>query len=148
MIGFKEFSKENYDRLYSMMVEFYRSDAVDHPIDLDIIKRLLEDILTGDYTIRGYEVYYDDNLVGFGVMTRYYASEVAGITIQLEDLFIQEEYRSKGIAKEYFRRIKDKFPEAKRFRLEVARNNKRAIKLYKAGGFEELEYRQMIYDRV
>ncbi|MFR4808459.1 MAG: hypothetical protein ACLT9Y_05430 [Peptostreptococcus anaerobius] len=53
MIGFKEFSKENYDRLYSMMVEFYRSDAVDHPIDLDIIKRLLEDILTGDYTIRG-----------------------------------------------------------------------------------------------
>ena len=89
MIGFKEFSKENYDRLYSMMVEFYRSDAVDHPIDLDIIKRLLEDILTGDYTIRGYEVYYDDNLVGFGVMTRYYASEVAGITIQLEDLFIQ-----------------------------------------------------------
>ena len=136
MIGFKEFSKENYDRLYSMMVEFYRSDAVDHPIDLDIIKRLLEDILTGDYTIRGYEVYYDDNLVGFGVMTRYYASEVAGITIQLEDLFIQEEYRSKGIAKEYFRRI------------EVARNNKRAIKLYKAGGFEELEYMQMIYDRV
>src|SRR3712207_2259643 len=99
MINFREFTKNNSNELYEMMKEFYRSDAVDHPIDLEVIKRLLEDILEGKHEIIGYEVIYDDNLVGFGVVTRYYTSEVAGMTIQMEDLYIQEEYRSKGIAK-------------------------------------------------
>lgn len=146
MIDFREFTKDNSNELYEMMKEFYRSDAVDHPIDLEVIKRLLDDILEGDHDITGYEVIYDDNLVGFGVVTRYYTSEVAGMTIQMEDLYIQEEYRSKGIAKAYFSMIKKKNSEAKRFRLEVARSNKRAIKLYELGGFEELEYMQMVYD--
>ena len=148
MVKFEDFKKENYDDLLSMMMHFYRSDAVADPIDESIIKRLLSDILSREHSIRGYEARYDGNLVGFGIVTSYYASEVAGITIQLEDLYISEEYRSMGIAQEYFAKVKENFPEAVRDRLEVSGTNKRAIDLYKRLGFDVLEYVQMVDDQV
>ena len=146
MILFKNFDKKNYDSLLKMMLEFYSSDAVDQPIDKEIVNKLLDDILSGKESIKGIEAYYDNKLVGFGVITSYYASEVAGITIQLEDLFIKEEYRSKGIAKDYFKKVMENHPEAVRFRLEVCASNTKAIDLYKRMGFEKLEYEQMIFN--
>ncbi|WP_106777219.1 GNAT family N-acetyltransferase [Peptostreptococcus russellii] len=147
MIVFKYFEEEHYDILLEMMLDFYSSDAVDHPIEKEIVVRLLEDILSGEHPIKGIEAYYNDKLVGFGVVTTYYTSEVAGTTVQLEDLFIQEEYRSRGIAKEYFKHVMESHPEAVRFRLEVSPSNVKAIKLYDAMGFRRLDYNQMILNR-
>lgn len=147
MIIFKYFEEEHYDILLEMMLDFYSSDAVDHPIEKEIVVRLLEDILSGEHPIKGIEAYYNDKLVGFGVVTTYYTSEVAGTTVQLEDLFIQEEYRSRGIAKEYFKQVMESHPEAVRFRLEVSPSNVKAIKLYDAMGFRRLDYNQMILNR-
>lgn len=147
MISFKNFEKEHYDQLLKMMLNFYSSDAVDHPIEKEILVRLLEDILSGEHLIKGVEVYYDNKLAGFGVITTYYTSEVAGITVQLEDLFIKEEYRSKGIAKAYFKEVMESYPDAARFRLEVSPSNLSAIRLYETIGFERLDYNQMILNR-
>lgn len=146
MILFKHFEEKNYDVLLKMMLEFYSSEAVDQPLSEEIVTKLLDDILSGEYGIKGVEAYYDNELVGFGVITSYYASEVAGITIQLEDLFIKEKYRSKGIAKSYFKTIMENHPEAVRFRLEVCASNIKAIELYKRMGFEKLEYDQMVFN--
>lgn len=147
MIEFYEYQDDNYDKLYDMMVEFYRSDAVDHPIDTKIIRRLLDDIMSKRFSVNGYEVHYSGNLVGFGVVTTYYTSEVAGINVQLEDLYICPDYRSKGIARLYFKYIMNEFKDASRFRLEVSPRNVRAEKLYRELGFEILEYNQMILDK-
>jgi ribosomal protein S18 acetylase RimI-like enzyme len=40
--------------------------------------------------------------------------------------------------------MEDEYPSAKRFHLEVAEENTRAIELYKKLGYEILEYVQMI----
>ena len=61
-------------------------------------------------------------------------------------MFIKEEYRSKGIAKSYFKQVMENHPEAVRFRLEVCASNTKAIDLYKLMGFEKLEYDQMIFN--
>ncbi|MDO4673473.1 MAG: GNAT family N-acetyltransferase, partial [Porphyromonadaceae bacterium] len=60
--------------------------------------------------------------------------------------FIKENYRSKGIAKAYFKAVMENYPEAVRFRLEVCSSNTKAISLYKRMGFEKLEYDQMIFN--
>ena len=142
MVKFEDFKKENYEDLLDMMKLFYRSDAVSDPIDESVIEKLLKDILSREYSIRGYEARFKGDLVGFGIVTSYYA------TIQLEDLFISEDYRSMGIAQEYFAKVKDDFPEAARYRLEVCASNQRAIDLYKRLGFEVLEYVQMVDDQI
>lgn len=146
MIKFKDFNKRNYERLLEMMLDFYASDALDTPLSKDIIEKLLNDILSKEYAIKGVEVYFGNELAGFGVFTTYYATEVAGLTIQLEDLYILPEHRSRGIARTYFKWIRSKFPEAARFRLEVEPNNTRAIQLYDKVGFKGIAYNQMAYD--
>lgn len=146
MIEFKLFQRQNYDKLKEMMLTFYTSEAVDEALDEEIILKLLDDILSGEYSVKGIEAYYKDSLVGFGVITSYYSSEVAGLTIQLEDLYIESKYRSKGIAKEYFSAVRKNYPDAARFRLEVCPTNERAIKLYEELGFKTLKYSQMIID--
>ena len=40
MIVFKYFEEEHYDILLEMMLDFYSSDAVDHPIEKEIVVRL------------------------------------------------------------------------------------------------------------
>lgn len=146
MIEFKLFQRQNYDKLKEMMLTFYTSEAVDEALDEEIILKLLDDILSGEYSVKGIEAYYKDSLVGFGVVTSYYSSEVAGLTIQLEDLYIESKYRSKGIAKEYFSAVRKNYSDAARFRLEVCPTNERAIKLYEELGFKTLKYSQMIID--
>lgn len=128
------------------MYVFYTSVTLDTPLDKSIVQKLLEDILSKKYSVKGIEAYYKDKLVGFGVITSYYTSEVAGETIQLEDLYIEDGYRSKGIAKEYFSKVRETYPDAKRFRLEVCSTNERAIKLYEELGFKQIAYNQMVID--
>lgn len=144
MIKFEYFKKENYRTLLEMLLAFFTSPALTDPIDRSIVVKLLDDILEGNHNIDGIEIYYKDELVGFGTLTSYYATEVAGKTIQFEDLYIEEGYRGMGIASEYFTKIMDKYPEAKRFRLEVEESNHRAIKLYERLDFEKIGYVQMV----
>ena len=144
MIKFEYFKKENYDKLLEMLLAFFTSPALTDPLDREIVVKLLDDILEGNHNIDGIEIYYEEKLVGFGTLTSYYATEVAGKTIQFEDLYIEDDYRGMGIASKYFTKIMDKYPEAKRFRLEVEESNHRAIKLYERLDFEKIAYVQMV----
>ncbi|EHR35715.1 GNAT family N-acetyltransferase [Helcococcus kunzii] len=144
MISFEYFKKENYNRLLEMLLAFFTSPALTDPLEEHIVINLLDDILEGKQNIDGIEIYYGDKLVGFGTLTSYYATEVAGKTVQFEDLYIEDVYRGKGIASEYFSRIMEKYPDAKRFRLEVEESNHRAIKLYERLDFAPICYLQMV----
>jgi ribosomal protein S18 acetylase RimI-like enzyme len=42
--------------------------------------------------------------------------------------------------------IEREYPSAKRFRLEVSKDNTRAVGLYRSLGYEVLEYVQMVKD--
>ena len=66
----------------------------------------------------------------------------------LEELYVRNEYRSKGIGSKVIEFLKEKFKDYKRIRLEVEINNKRGIKLYNNMGFNELKYIQMICDDI
>ena len=65
----------------------------------------------------------------------------------IEELYFKEQARGKGYGSQVFAWIEDTYSQAKRFRLEAARSNERAIALYERLGYEELPYYQMIKDR-
>ena len=68
-------------------------------------------------------------------MTTYYETEVGGICVQIIDLYVNENARGKGVATQYFNYLFDKYSGAKCFRLEVVKDNVKAISLYKKMGF-------------
>ena len=120
---------ENHrDKVLELSKAFYCSDALDHEVPMNIIE--------------------DNEVVGFSYVTTYYETEVGGICVQIIDLYVNENARGKGVATQYFNYLFDKYSGAKRFRLEVVKDNVKAISLYKKMGFTDVSYGQMKIDKI
>ncbi len=141
-------NKSQIDKLLEMSKVFYSSDALDHEVPMDIITKNIEAAISGDNSLTGYVFCENDEIIGFSYVTTYYETEVGGICAQVLDLYIDEKYRGRGFAKQYFNFVFEKYSFAKRFRLEVVKDNQRAISLYERMGFEEISYGQMAIDNI
>ena len=88
---------------------------------------------------------WEGEIAGYGLIAKTFSQEAGGMVYWLEELYILEEYRSKGLGREYFGYMEEHKEEGvTRFRLEVEKENERAWKLYKRQGYDWLEYDQMI----
>lgn len=127
---------------------FYSSDAVDHDIPDSYIVRTFEEFFKTEQYIEGYIFEYDNKEVGYALLSKTFSQEAGGIVFWIEELYILEEYRSKGLGKEFFDFMEKKVIQDNiaRVRLEISPSNKKAKKLYKNKGFKELDYKQMIKD--
>ncbi|MGL4483685.1 MAG: GNAT family N-acetyltransferase, partial [Anaerovoracaceae bacterium] len=64
--------------------------------------------------------------IGYGLVTLTWSNEFGGDILNLQELYIIPEYRSKGIGKSFVNKIVDKFPTAVSMSLETTRKNRRA----------------------
>lgn len=137
---------DDYD-FYSMAQEFYSSAAVLHSVPEKNFHKTFEQIMQNSPYLKGYIIESADGaLAGYSLISLTWSNEVGGMTVWLEEAYILPEYRRQGLGSELFKFIREEFPDAKRFRLEVTFSNLRAIQLYERLGFSKLEYIQMIKD--
>ena len=130
-----------------LMDEFYHTSAVLHPIPKEKMEKCFSDSITYKDHIRTYLFENGSQAVGFAIVTIGYSSEAGGLSVWIEDIYLKEDYRGKGIGGEFISSIENEFcQKAKRLRLEVEEDNDNAIRLYKRLGFEVLPYMQMIKD--
>lgn len=110
-----------------------QSDRVRH----DAVNQLLVHTECG-----GIWLVLDDDLpVGYVALCKGFSIEFGGFDAFVDELYIDETHRGKGVGKQVLELIK---PEARRLgilalHLEVARDNTRARKLYASLGFEGRE---------
>ena len=128
----------------AMAKEFYSSKAVAHDIDVRIIEATFNTAINEPHLLRAFIIEDDGSPVGFALTSFYYATEVGGIVVLLEDIYVDETCRGKGFGSKFIEFMEKEYPAAKRFHLEVAEENTRAIGLYKKLGYEVLEYVQMV----
>lgn len=130
-----------------MVLEFYSSDAVDHPVPPRIVEQTFLDAVDPKNTLLcGYLLKKGGLVLGFFYLTFFYACEVGGLCVMIEEIFIKKEFQGKGLGKQAMSWIHQAYSNAKRFRLEVAENNQGAKKLYASLGYEDLSYGQMVRD--
>ena len=88
-------------------------------------------------------------VIGFAnirLRSEYVAGTKSSPVAYLEGIAVFEEYRKKGIAREFLDFIEKEFgPD--RIRLEVEEDNENAISLYKKKGYRFLPYLQMVKDK-
>ena len=90
---------------------------------------------------------YDSAPAGYALTARSFSQEAGGFVVWIEEIYIREPYRSKGLGREFFNYIeKEKDGDTVRIRLEVEEKNERAQSLYRQLGYEVLDYVQMIKD--
>jgi ribosomal protein S18 acetylase RimI-like enzyme len=80
--------------------------------------------------------------LGYAMIAKSYSTEFGRHCIWIEDLYVKEAHRGRGIGTLFLDHIASKYPGAL-FRLEVEEENERAVILYKKCGFDVLPYMEM-----
>ena len=137
----RKFVPEDREDYIRFSTEFYNSSAVDKPVPREHFEQGFDEMMRSDVDVQGYMLVCDGNNVGYCVTMKTYSVEAGGITIWIDELFVLEEYRSKGLGRELFKYIEENGDKKlRRIRLEVELENGRAISLYKKMGFEPAPY--------
>ena len=137
--------REDEEIFLALSEQYYQSAAVLHPIPHAYHVAAFEEIVSGSPYAAGYLLEADGKPVGIALTATTYSRESGGKVLWLEELYILEEYRSRGLGREFFAFAERLAREGgyARIRLEVEEENVRARSLYERLGYDPLAYSQM-----
>ena len=148
MLTFRDITAADHDLILPMVADFYRTDAVDHEVPVEIMERSFAACADPDEPLlRGVLVSRGEEAVGYVYLTFCYSAEVGGRCVFIEEIFLKEQFRGMGLGKEIMAWMEREYPEVRRFRLEVTQVNKSAIRLYEKSVYKYLKYDQMVFDK-
>ena len=144
-MNFRKIEQKDKGIFLEMSREFYNSSAVIAPIKEQFHENTFDELMRSEDYLACYIIECDGKTAGFGLLNFAYCHEAGGKVVWIEELYIREEFRGQGIGTKFFEFVHKKHP-AMRYRLEVEKENEKAVKLYKRLGYDFLEYDQMILD--
>jgi ribosomal protein S18 acetylase RimI-like enzyme len=145
MIEFKILTLSDIETVVSMMEEFYAID--NYPISVDVSKALFQEFISNENLGKAWLIVSDNEIVGYLILTFVFSFEYKGRIAFLDELYVTEKARGKGIGNEAISFIKTESHKLslKLIYLEVEPHNKKAQKLYLANGFESHKRQLMQY---
>ena len=145
MINFRIIEEKDKELFFELSRQFYDSPAVLAPIKEEFHVNTFNELMRSRDYLECYIIECDGQTAGFGLLNFSYCHEAGGKIVWIEELYIREEFRSMGIGTSFFELIEKNHP-AMRYRLEVEKENEKAVKLYKKLGYDFLQYDQMVKD--
>lgn len=123
----------------AMMRVFYASPALLTHGSETIFQADVDACVGDSPYLEGY-VYEDARGVqGYAMVARSYTTEFGRPCVWIEDLYLNENCRGRGVGSRFFDYIENRYPDAA-LRLEVERGNEKAVALYKKRGFAPVSY--------
>ena len=148
MLTFRDMTPQDRDIVLPMVEEFYHTDAVTHIVPTQIMERSFQAAIDPEEPLlRGTLVYEGEELAGYVYLTLCYSAEVGGRCLFIEEIFLNEPFRGRGLGREIMAWMESEYPDVRRLRLEVTEVNKSAIRLYEKSGYQYLRYDQMVLDK-
>ena len=138
----RQIEKRDREIVIDMMRGFYQSPALLTNGSEEIYQANVDNCIIGSDYVEGYVFDEDGEILGYGMLARSYSTEFGKRCIWIEDLFVKEKHRHRGIGSSFFAFAEEKYPDHL-FRLEVEEENKRAIAAYEKNGFSPLPYLEM-----
>ena len=126
----------------AMMRVFYSSPAVLSNGSEEIFSNDVKNCVNGNPYLEGYIMEDSDNIQGYAMIAKSFSTEFGKPCIWIEDIYLLEECRGKGIGMKVLDFIEKKYPHHL-LRLEAEEENVNAVKLYRKFGFNELPYLEL-----
>ena len=130
------------EEVLEMMREFYSSPAVFTDGSDEIFISDIENCINNSDYLEGYIIENSEAIQGYAMIAKSFSTEFGKPCIWIEDLYIRQEHRGKGLGKMFLDFITEKYTGCI-FRLEVEEENAGAVKLYEKCGFDFLPYLEM-----
>lgn len=136
MTTFKPLEITDISTITQMMQDFYAID--NYPMDVEVAKNLFHEFISNENLGKSWLIYSENEIVGYIILTFIFSFEYGGKIAFVDELFIKETARGKGIGKEAIQFIQREVPKLslKLLYLEVEPHNENAQKLYLAHDFE------------
>ena len=133
------------DREYviDMMRVFYNSEAVLSNGSEEIYASDVENCIIDNPYLEGYIFEEHETIQGYGMVAKSFSTEFGKPCVWIEDLYVKEEFRGRGIGSAFLRFISEKYKSCV-IRLEAETENEKAIHVYEKSGFSELPYLELI----
>jgi len=118
-----------------MMSDFYAID--NYPIDIEVSKKLFQEFINNENLGKAWLILEDKEIVGYVILTFIFSFEYGGKIAFIDELYLKESARGKGIGNETIEFIKSESTKLslKLLYLEVENHNEKAQKLYLAHDF-------------
>ncbi len=138
----RRMEEKDRDQVLEMMRRFYRSDAVLSSGSDEIFNSDIDHCLGQSPYLEGYVFESGETICGYAMLAKSFSTEFGKRCIWIEDLYIEDGHRGAGTGSTFLRYVEEKYPDSV-FRLEVERENKRAIHVYEKRGYRILPYMEM-----
>lgn len=146
MAEIRKMRENDRDIIIDMMRGFYASPCVYTNGSEEIFKADFDACVSNSPYLDGYVFEKDGRIIGYGMLAKSFSTEFGKKCIWIEDLFVLEAYRGLGVGSNFFKFIEEEYSDAI-FRLEVEKENERAISVYEKNGFDYLPYLEMKKER-
>ena len=138
----REMTVADRDAVLSMMRVFYASPAVLTNGSDEIFINDFENCVNGSPYLEGYIFEDAGKTVGYAMIAKSFSTEFGKPCMWIEDIYVIDEYRGRGIGSEFFAFLDEKYKGCL-LRLEVEPENERAVHVYEKCGFEVMPYMEM-----
>lgn len=135
--------KEDEASVMEMMEVFYASEAVMTNGSREIFQNDIAACLSDSPYLEGYVFTENGELQGYAMLAKSFSTEFGKPCIWIEDIYLKESYRGKGLGQAFFRFLEEQYPGVI-FRLEAEEENETAVALYRKQGFRNIPYYEMI----
>jgi len=143
---FREIRESDREIYYDFVDKFYHTDAVNAPVPTSNYELTFNEMMRSDAYVKGY-IFEDDGVpCGFALLSKTFSQEAGGLSVTIEEIYLEPDFRGKGMGTAFFEFLKREIP-AMRFRIEVEDDNEGAKRLYERMGFGLLPYLQMVIDK-
>lgn len=142
---FRRLTKNDRDVYLALTRQFYASDAVLHPVPEENFMRTFSEVTGGGPYADCFLFEENGEAAGYALLSFHYSNEAGGLVVWLEEAFMTEKFRSRGLMSAFFAFLETEYKEkCVGLRLEVEPSNARAMRLYEKWGFTPLNYSQMV----
>ncbi len=141
-VRIREIKEKDRHEVVDMMRFFYSTDAVSTNGSEEIFENNVDGCLSTSPFLTGYVFESDVGLLGYAMTAHSFSTEFGKPCVWIEDLYIKEDFRGRGIGGKFFAFIEEKH-KGSLLRLEVEDYNTSAVALYKKCGFTTLPYMEM-----
>jgi GNAT superfamily N-acetyltransferase len=136
----RKMTTKDTEQVFAMMRVFYDSPALIHKSSDAVLRRDIEACLSDSPFVEAYIFEDAGETLGYSMVSKSYTTEYGGLCVWIEDLYLKEAYRSKGLGTQFFAFLEQQYPEAVRFKLEVEQENGAAVATYKKNGYAISDY--------
>ena len=138
----RKMTESDRNAVVDMMRTFYYSPAVWTNGSEEIYNNDITACVSDNPYAEGFIFENEKEIAGYGMIAKSFSTEFGKPCIWIEDLYLKEEYRGKGLGSSFFAYLEKEYPDTI-MRLEVEEDNTRAVAVYKKNGYETLPYMEM-----